>query len=437
MRLRQLATTQSIVFFAPPEVHQSIIDLRQDAANPIDSYDVVRWLLEQTCIGIEQMQPLHYAQGVDFCLRIDAAMKNPNFLNEQEQRDSYLEVLRQPEQQTLQKLYGVKPKAKEAAIFASTSEQLVGFMSDLSNRKKGFQDTGNSVHASALQEVEQEREIAQEIQTVREVQRPVYYDSFNYPSLHKDLETFARTGRLVADSGGYFHAFTSLYRTTTLGRRFGINSDATSGKLYVSTEFTKTIKPPKDGSRVPDNFQRQVNWILWSNVTEVAIIVIPEEADRLLEIIPLMKGSPTCLLSYAAPVTRKMLHFNDFKYLAIPCLPANWQAPTWLKTEVGLFSGRLYFKHSEYQYICEYLGIVDTAKLGDYQRHVSEDSNDTRSFESEVNGKSSGVFISKPLNFMQEWLALRRKGQDFAHTPMGHVCQGRPVCEFLKKVEPI
>ena len=36
-------------------------------------------------------------------------------------------------------------------------------------------------------------------------------------------------------------------------------------------------------------------------------------------------------------------------------------------------------------------------------------------------------FTEKPLSFMQEWLAVRRKGQDFMHTPMGYVCQGRQL----------
>jgi hypothetical protein len=38
-------------------------------------------------------------------------------------------------------------------------------------------------------------------------------------------------------------------------------------------------------------------------------------------------------------------------------------------------------------------------------------------------------FTTKPLTFLQEWLALRRKGQDFTHTPMGYVCQGRSLIE--------
>lgn len=70
MRLRQLGTTQSVVWFAPPEVHQSILDVRQKkSGDSINSYDVVHWLLEQTCVQIEQLQPLYISQGNDFCRR--------------------------------------------------------------------------------------------------------------------------------------------------------------------------------------------------------------------------------------------------------------------------------------------------------------------------------------------------------------------------------
>jgi hypothetical protein len=42
------------------------------------------------------------------------------------------------------------------------------------------------------------------------------------------------------------------------------------------------------------------------------------------------------------------------------------------------------------------------------------------------------------LTFMQEWLSLRRKGQDFAQTPMGYICQGKVLKAdhpFFSKVE--
>lgn len=54
MRLRQLGTTQSVVFFAPPEVHQSILDFQmKDTRAELGSSDVVAWLLDQTCKFIQ------------------------------------------------------------------------------------------------------------------------------------------------------------------------------------------------------------------------------------------------------------------------------------------------------------------------------------------------------------------------------------------------
>lgn len=78
MRLRELGTTQSIAFVAPPEVYRSIQDLVHPSADetlrrkPLVSADVIHWLLEQSCKANDQMTSLHVAQGLDFCRRTDA-----------------------------------------------------------------------------------------------------------------------------------------------------------------------------------------------------------------------------------------------------------------------------------------------------------------------------------------------------------------------------
>lgn len=253
MRLRQLATSQSVVFFAPPEVHQSILDLRNKRPNDlIDSYDVICWLLEQTCSGIEQIQPLYFSQGTDFCRRQQAALDNPDRLVHSDQRDAYLSVLRQTEQQTLAQLYKPRLKSKSAKASEFFSPQVAAFTKELYSRKEGFQDTGNAVHGSALQEVEQEREVAFEVEAVREVQRPVHYSPLSFPGfLHKDVLTFVKTGRLAAGYEGYEHAFVAL-RRTALGLKHGISSEASAAKLFVSKEFTRTVSMP--AGRPNDNF---------------------------------------------------------------------------------------------------------------------------------------------------------------------------------------
>jgi hypothetical protein len=253
MRLRQLGTSQAVTFFAPPEVHQSILDVRKKKHGDfIDSYDVICWLLEQTCEGIEQLQPLYFSQGVDFCTRTQASYDNKDFLDDAHQRENYLSALRKIERQTLEQLYAVTTQPKPAIASGKLSPEIGAFMKELNTRRRGFQDTGNAVHGSALQEVEQEREVSFEVEAVREAQKPVHYSPLSFDGLHKDIINFIKTGRLSAGSAGYEQAFVAL-RRTALGMKYGVIGEATGSKLFISVEFTKTIVLPR--GRPNDNFQ--------------------------------------------------------------------------------------------------------------------------------------------------------------------------------------
>ncbi|KAF3192372.1 hypothetical protein TWF225_000621 [Orbilia oligospora] len=408
MRLRKLGTTQSIMFFAPPEVHQSIVDTQQKQFySPMDSQDVVAWLLQQTCAGIEQLQPLYFAQGMDFCRRIQAASDNPDFLEDPRQLGPYLNTLRQPEQQTLRQMYEPKQGHKASAAIQYPSPEIGKFMDELKIRRRGFQDTGEAVHGSALQEVEQEREVAFEIESVREVQKPIHYTPYKFGGLHKDLVTFVHTGRALVGTGGYEPAFLALRRTCSLGEKYSIDHNATSGFLYSSMEFSKTIHPVS--SKFNDNFQRPVNWILISTATNIAIIVTPEEAEYLIpHVSNRSRESPVHLVTYAAPITRKMVQFDTLKFLSIPPLPEGWKPPAKLSVELGIIAGRLYFAFEHSPDLKDYLGLTNEG------------------LEESIMAEAV-VFTEKPLSFLQEWLTLKRKGQDFLHTPMGYLCQSKAL----------
>lgn len=121
---------------------------------------------------------------------------------------------------------------------------------------------------------------------------------------------------------------------------------------------------------------------------------------------------PVChLIVYATPVTRRMLQFNRLDYYAIPPLPAGFSVPTWLKVELGIFTGRLYFEWNEYDEIMAYLGTPTS----------------TTNEDGETQAIASKAFATQPLTFLHDWLAVRRKGQDFEHTPMGFVATGKPL----------
>ena len=186
----------------------------------------------------------------------------------------------------------------------------------------------------------------------------------------------------------------------------------------------------------------------------------PEEAEAILPIVR-GSGSPTFLMTYAAPVTRRMLHFNNLKYYSIPALPESWCAPQWLTTELGFFAGRLYFEWSEYGSICRLLGIDEYAPVFVEEESSEGDGSDqmaTSATESgaemanmmpapAIKGQENGdkhdrtsspkqqqqqqrtKLTHKPFTFTQDYLSVRRRGQEISHTPMGFLCMGKPLHE--------
>ncbi|KAI1385347.1 uncharacterized protein F4822DRAFT_445312 [Hypoxylon trugodes] len=465
MRLRQLGTTQSVVFFAPPEVNQSIRDLcNKKDSDIVDSHDVIYWLINNTCDGIEQLQPLYYSQGTDFCNRMQAAEDYPDFLVDEEHRSAFTDAIKHKERQSLQQLYGPQMKSKTNTSTKS-NPRIADFVKELEIRRKGFQDTGQAVHASALQEVEQERETEIEVEAVRQVKKPLSYIPHKFPGLHKDLETFARTGRIPAGSDNFIHILRALARTS-LGRKYKVNHAVSSSMLFVSSEFERTVKLVIESTN--DNFMRPVQWILYSHSPEAAVVVTPEEAELIIEILQETvrknRASATRLLTYAAPVTRRMLHFNNLRFYSMPPLPDEWQPAEWFTTELGLFAGRLYFEWSEYDSICRILGI-DSSALGVEEFDSSEAETNEQYTESVTGGRADATLdrangvqdahnnrvggarrpsqkfcglTPKPYTFVQEYLAVRRRGQDFTHTPMGFICSGKPLSQdsaFFRRIE--
>ena len=189
-----------------------------------------------------------------------------------------------------------------------------------------------------------------------------------------------------------------------------------------------------------------MHWLLWSTYSNTAIAIIPEEAELAIAILRDLvcsnKASPTCLLTYAAPITRRMLHFNYLDYYGHPSIPKGWRAPMWLTVELGIFAGRLYFEYEEYEELLDFLGLHKAAsvlssehtssiaaplELDGVDEHCEEPLEEPNANDRVPAAKEKPPTIS--LTFLQEWLAVRRKGQDFMHTPMGYVCQGKPLKE--------
>ncbi|TGO40912.1 hypothetical protein BHYA_0029g00210 [Botrytis hyacinthi] len=415
MRLRQLGTTQSITFFAPPEVHQSILDVcAKQYANlaqslRVDSSHVVWWLLEQTCRTNQHLQNLYLAQGTDFCRRTDAQWKYADIFTNNTHRDAYLQEIQNLEHQTLEKLYGSLTDIQPSYVTDMASAKLAEFMKELDRQKRTAGNTRSYIHSSVLEEVEQEREVEFQIEQVRQVQKPTHYEALTFPGLHPDILLFVRTGNLILGCGCE-HIFDALARTD-IGQKYDVRR--TKSKLYVSVEFMRTIE--LDSHRANDNFLRPVEWILWSPSNETALVVISEEVELLIPMIRTAKKPMVHLIAYAAPITKSMQHFNGLSYYVLPSLPHGCKTPEWLSIEVGIFAGRLYINFTEYPPLSDYLQLAHET---------------TSSSPLNCAGDAS-IFTKNPIDFLSEWLTFRRKGQEIMHTPMGYICQARSLHESL------
>lgn len=147
----------------------------------------------------------------------------------------------------------------------------------------------------------------------------------------------------------------------------------------------------------------------------------PEEAEDLISRKRGDERPMTHLLAYAAPITRRMSHFNKLDYYAVPAMPASYTTPRWLPIQLGLFAGRLYFEFDEYEAITTFL----------YGNNISHGSGSARwkATEQEPADQDMALPSIAPnaLVFLQEWITARRKGQEFTQTPMGYVCEGKPL----------
>lgn len=250
MRLRQLGTTQSVVFCAPPEVDHDIRKVCQLRwLDYVDSGHCVRWLLEMTCRANESLRPLYVAQGTDFCRRMNSAWEHPNFVGSTKHREAHMSVILQKESSTLKEIYGSKAQSLglDGASLAITNPELRSFYGTLTKKKKDLTHTVSEAFACALDEVEQEREVEFQVEEIRQVRKPTHYDALEFPGMHPNIVRFIEKG-VLRGTDGYEHAFTALGRTT-LGRKHEVRS--TGSKLYVSAEFRRTISVSKDPS---DNF---------------------------------------------------------------------------------------------------------------------------------------------------------------------------------------
>jgi hypothetical protein len=130
----------------------------------------------------------------------------------------------------------------------SFSPRIAQFMKYLTWRQAQSNFKIDTIRCSALEEVEQQREVAYEIEEERELQKPTKLKPLKYPGLHKSILTFTQTG-ILNGIGGYEKAWVAL-NASTLKKKYAIDGAHLISRTFISTEFRKTVELNKHN----DNF---------------------------------------------------------------------------------------------------------------------------------------------------------------------------------------
>lgn len=401
MRLRKLAQGQTLMFLAPPEVHQSITELAGKPEDQLDGYDVIAWSLEQSCQSIERSQPLRILQGLNYSQRqvtmdrfSNACPDLDNLAKEMTVSSEPVNAFREKEEQGLHELYApasLKGNASPGVIESSQDsiDPTVQTLLAMWRALDSAESEGTSMNA------EHEREVAHEVEEETQIQRPPRMKALPR-AVDPDLHDFITTGRLEN-----FMKFSIVYDGVVK-----MTSAKLDGKsdpwphLRVTKDFVRTVEPPQSGYY--DSYLRPVNFVLTCKreVKPSFLLIISQyEANEFLREIQ----GPTSgvRLQVYEPRVMKSMTAVDVGPEPVSQSVEDWQSlSSGIRRELNLFAGQLYFNsYKDYKKLSTDLG----ARLN--------------------------PSIEQTQSFVKAWIAIRRKGQDFLQSHIGQMASGRAIQE--------
>ncbi|KAF8824093.1 hypothetical protein HHX47_DHR9000559 [Lentinula edodes] len=422
MRLRQLGHGQSVLFFAPLEIARTIrADADKSDGDTIEVIDILRWAMLRTCEDIEHHIPHWVQQGVDFHernLAWTAAKESGSTPDLAELSSAWL----RPEARTLEQLY-----LPHSAQTAQTSSSTVAKAHEIPEIQARLDLLGIMNVGDASVDEEQEREVAQEVEQERQLERPPPSKALHH-KVRDEVRSLVRTGNFNSSSFAFLPLFDAVPLAVRKRLRQGVSP--WSKQLWATRDFNITIK-----NNSSKEHMRPVNWLLSTRPTLSSpmniIILSPYEVQVLLP--EIRKSTNVSLHIYSPRIRREMHTFEDLKFFCIPSLESTWCIPdTIVISQLNLFSGQLYFANYDvYRNLCAFLG------MGVHFEGRAGPVMDTDGFvwpaarsDTEIQTFYTGCpFVVSPVPFLQELTALRRKGNKFFSTHMGKVVHGRFLAE--------
>ena len=405
MRMRKLGNKHSVMFFAPLDVDRSIRTIASKSEfDTILTMDILQWVINETCTEIESRVSLWAQQGMDHSLRYESWS---NFC--ERGINELAGAWCQPDAKTLEELYSPAKSHDLDTISMPNIRQRCLELGVLSLLDPNLDE-------------EQEREVVQEVERERQVERPPKANAALH-QIHPDICGFIIGAFITPPPPAFHDAFTapSMVRLIHSNDTF-----AWKQNLFVTSDFCRIVQ----GGSQTGELLRPVNWVLsrTSSSGPIFVILSPFEANELL---PQIRSSKYVHLHIYTPRTHKALqHCDDLLLYNVPTVPPNWTAPALLVDHLNLFAGQVYLRDYEtYIRVCRFLCVYaqDLEDAGDFE--VQRDGFIEPAHRPLKAQRGRQSFQRSPLPFLRHHIGLRRMGMRFSLTHMGKILDGRLLRE--------
>jgi hypothetical protein len=408
MRMRKLgAGKHSVMFFAPPEVDWLIrCAADKDEKHHIESSDILRWSMLETCKDIRDNAPRWAQQGMEYKTRNDSWT---DYSRRVITAELLLRHWLQPEAKTLEEMYGCDFKASEPAPEDSNIRTVLSRLS-----------VGMETLSLIQMEEEQEREVAVEVERERQVERPPKASPVDH-KVHPDLTRLVKEGFMTRNSTAFRLAFPDSLRPIWVDYPW-------SSDLLITHDFATIVSRRH---HTIDEYLRPVNWILSFATGDRTLLIIlsPYEVNVLLP--DIRKSKSVHLNVYTPRITPSMKSSEGLDFFSLPSRLSSSSAPARRTIhQLNLFAGQLYIQNYEaYKELCRFLGII----------YMDEELSKSVTVESDGFLKPVAPlrrrihdpcpFNSSPLPYLKELINSRRKGQSFWSTHIGQFLRPRTLTE--------
>ena len=420
--MRKLGSTHSIFFLASTEITGYITTATGIMSSKITSKDVIDWSIKETLAQLRTCASLWANQGFNFD---DRNVAWESYKREVTSTAGFTRILKEKESHTLEDLYGARYIDQK---YGQSSQ--VGLKREIQGR---YEEFGLNHSDSARMQEEQEREVAQEKEEERQIQRPPAAVPRAH-SLHPDVKLLVSTGVTPRKSLAIVPAVYCLSQTT-LGLFVKKSGWDAFPYIWVTADFLQTIEKTrgtKATSTLLDDFLRPVEWILSSTKQRHLVLLSPFEANALID--DIRQSKFVTLHTYGARTSRMMRSFEDLRSFMVPHRKSLPPFPSKVLNELNLFAGQLYFRTmGAYEETCRMLGL--------YLKELPEDldcysgaigvTGFVRGSEARAAlGLQRAQFSDNPVEFLRKFIGMRRKGQGFLPTHLGQVLHARELYEI-------